>query len=312
MPFTQGKGIYQLILRFSALMIGLLSVALVLDAKANTDNESPINRDANSSQIITLWDRNYDSEYMQTQVNNLLKLSRERFGPYRLVSSEPLEQGRAFASLQDKDGIDIFIAGIDRHRENNSKVIYFPMDRGLLGFRLCLTSSENAKLNSVSNLQSLLDTGITIGSGVHWPDTEVFKKSGFNVVTSPQYENLFKMLSRDRFDCFPRSVAEVDVELKKMDPKNLVVENNLAFIYPLAEFIFLRKSDNQLHTRLDYGIKKALEDGSFHEIFFKFHANKIELYNIDERFIIRLDNISLSNEAARAIKKHGVSDGTWK
>lgn len=92
----------------------------------------------------------------------------------------------------------------------------------------------------------------------------------------------------------------------------MILENNLAFVYPLTEFIFLSKTDKELHHRLDYGIKKALENGSFHDIFFKFHANKIELYNIDQRFLIRLKNLSLSQEASLAIRKYGVMDGSWQ
>ena len=225
---------------------------------------------------MKLWYRNYRSDYMRTQVENLLMLSEHQFGTATLIASKQLEQGRAFASLEYNNEIDLFIGGIERDREKDANTIYFPIDRGVLGLRVCLIKKHNGKFNTVKNLSDLQSSPLLFGTGTHWPDTKILMHNSLKTVLSPGYENLFTMLSRNRFDCLPRSIAEIELEHEQQQLvfPDLTIEKSLVFVYPVAEFMFVSNSNEALKKRLEYGIKKSLDDGSFIRIFNRFHESK--------------------------------------
>ncbi|WP_395338320.1 hypothetical protein PN836_011265 [Ningiella sp. W23] len=273
----------------------------------NSGNAETAKAAHNDVQEIVLWNRNYDQAYMYAAISNILKLSEDKYGPVKLVSSQPLEQGRAFANVANYSGLDIFVGGINRQREADAQAIYIPIDRGLLGFRLCLIHETDQNLTDIDSVEDLVNQGVSIGLGSHWPDKEIFENSGFQTVPSPVYSSLFEMLANERFDCFTRSLSEIGFELDQKAELPIKVESEIVFIYPAAEFAFVNRDNTLLQERLRYGFEKAIEDGSYFSLFEEHHQDTMMRHSVYERKLLILQNTDLSTQAVSSINQYGLA-----
>jgi ABC-type amino acid transport substrate-binding protein len=256
---------------------------------------------------IVVWKRNFDAPYMHAALSNILALSEDKYGRASLTSSAEIEQGRAFANMATNKGIDIFVGGIDAEREATASPIYFPIDRGLLGFRLCLMHEQKKSFNDIKTLEELRARKVLFGMGTHWPDKNTFESQGFETVTSPRYESLFSMLINDRFDCFLRSLAEIGAELEQRPKMPLKIEENLVFIYPSAEFLFVSNMNPELKERLNYGFERAIENGSFFDIFKAHYQQTMQSHNVYSRKLLIMENNDVSARALKSINQYGLA-----
>lgn len=256
---------------------------------------------------IVLWERNYERPAFKQIVMLAAQYSADKYGGYSLSSSPKMEQGRAFQSLQKGQLLNVAIAGSDINREQAHHTIYVPVDRGLLGFRLCLSTANFDQLENDYSLPQIQAKRLSVGQGAHWPDKHIFLASGIAVVTSPLYENLFQMLRRSRFDCFPRSVNEIGAELARPENADLVVEDNLAFLYPLADFVFVSRTRPNIYARLKYGMQQMLRDGEFYRHFEQHYALLLAEHNFYARKLVMLKNPGLSERAREAINEFGIA-----
>jgi hypothetical protein len=195
----------------------------------------------------------------------------------------------------------------DLEKEQLARPIYVPLDRGLLGFRICLTQHNSISLNSINTPIEFKNKNLSVGLGSHWPDTLIYQQNGFKVVTSPIYESLFSMLNRKRFDCFSRSVNELDKELLQIKEHNLQIDNNIIFVYPNADFLFISPTNNQLHKRLSHGLGMAIEDESYFDIFDKHFSNVLLKHGVYERRLLIMNNEQISRQALSAINRFGIA-----
>jgi len=210
-----------------------------------------------AAEKIVVWERTFNKPFFQDTLNNLSSLTEAEFGAVTFVPSRKMEQGRAFSELL-KGNIDIFISAADSSREELAKVIYVPIDRGLLGFRVCLVNKSAQNFNAIRTPNQFIENKLTIGLGSKWPDRKVYEDNNFSVITSPVYNSLFSMLGQKRFDCFSRSVNEVDAELNQYANTNIKLDNNIVFIYPNADFIYVNPNNPRLHRRLSVGMGLSL------------------------------------------------------
>ena len=67
-----------------------------------------------------------------------LDLTVPEYGPYRLIASPPMEQGRAVKELQSGELVQIGVFAPDEERERTLLAIHVPLAKGLLGWRVCL------------------------------------------------------------------------------------------------------------------------------------------------------------------------------
>lgn len=259
-----------------------------------------------AKQTLVVWEKNYHSPFFKESLQNMVTLTDEEFGEVELVPSQKMEQGRAFAELV-KGNIDVFIGGADTDRESLANAIYVPIDRGLLGFRVCLKHSQTPPFSNIHSVEQFQETNFTIGLGTHWPDTAVYRLNGFKVITSPVYDSLFAMLRNKRFSCFSRGVNEIEGEAGRFQENSIVTDDKLIFIYPNADFIFVSPKNAKLHKRLSIGMGRSIEDYSFFDLFNKYHQDKLLKYGIYERKLLVLNNNQLSNKALSAINRFGIA-----
>ena len=183
----------------------------------------------------------------------------------------------------------------DKNKESLLKPIRIPIYKGIIGHRLCLLPPGQADmLKDIHSAEHFTNANITIGQGHDWPDTEILSSNGFNVTTSPNYDSLFKMLEKRQFDCFLRGLNEVFFELSVRPI--LELDYNLAFYYPSPAYFFVNSHNIALHARIQAGLERAHENGSFDTLFSRFHDESIQKLKLDSRTLIKLHNPLLSEQ----------------
>lgn len=265
-----------------------------------------VSQTVSSREKIVVYNRNIDNAFLEESINNMLELSAEQYGQYEIIPSADMEQARAFSELL-KGNIDIVVAAPTKERENLAKTIYVPMDRGLLGFRLCMVHAEAKPYSSINTPNQFIQQKLSIGLGSSWPDRAIFEENGFNVITSPVKESLFAMLENKRFDCFSRSVNEINIELTEFSNKLLVADKKIVFIYPNSDFMFINPKNDSIYSRISLGVGLAIENNSYYDIFDKHYGNILLENGIYERKLIFLSNNAMSPRALSAINRFGVA-----
>ena len=171
----------------------------------------------------------------------------------------------------------------------------FPIELGALSYRTCFVSPNFAisgkLIESTADLQKL-----TFGVGVGWPDTIIFKDNRFNVIELSHYDNIFKMLSGNRFDLFCRGASEVLNEYLTFNPiYKLHHDTSFTLYYQLPRFLFVHKDNKELKTRLAMGLKRAYEDGSLVELWKSRFASSVKFSNIKNRKVLTIENKRIKN-----------------
>ena len=132
---------------------------------------------------------------------------------------------------------------------------------------------------------------LTIGQGIGWGDVSVYQAAGMKVTTAP-YEDLFRMVTNDRFDLFPRGVSEAfrERDARRDQVPNLAVEQAILLYYPWPYYFFCNRKDTALAARIERGLKRMRADGSFNRIFWKYNRAAIEQARMSERRVIQIPN----------------------
>ena len=209
--------------------------------------------------------------------------------PYKIkLFPLPMLQGRALLRLENREGIDVLSTMTSIEREAKLLPIRIPIDRGLLGWRLLMIRSSDAavysKVRTVEDLKLLI-----AGQGSDWPDAQILRANGFTVNGTSNYEALFNMLDKKRFDFFPRGATEIWREIELYQPK-LMVEPTIVLRYPSAIYFFVRKSDTQLAADISDGLQKMIADGSFERLFQEHFGAMIQRSNLKGRRVFDLEN----------------------
>ncbi|KZM44337.1 hypothetical protein OA92_06620 [Marinomonas sp. SBI22] len=221
-----------------------------------------------------------------------LSKTEERYGRFELNKADiEMNQLRALKNLENKNNIDVVWTMTSIEREELLEPIRIPLLKGLLGYRVFIirkgTQPSFSAVESLSQLKAL-----SAGQGADWPDTSILKANGLTVVEASGYSILFSMLERERFDYFPRGVNEPWAEVSAHADKGLEVEKTLILQYPAPIYFFVNKDNQALAERIELGLRRAIEDGSFDIIFRNHPANK-EIFNlaeIEKRRIFKLAN----------------------
>lgn len=222
-----------------------------------------------------------------------LRLALERCGvPYRLQPvRKPIGQGRAIRDLAGlQPDISLLWSMTSEEREQQLLPVRLPMDRGLMGWRLLLIRRGDAeRFAGIRSLDAL--RRMTAGQLYDWPDTAILRANGLTVGTTSVYDSLFTMLARGRVDYFPRSVVEIQDEMRQFGAANdLMIAPGLMLRYPAANYFFVSRQNPQLAADLQRGLEKALEDGSLGVLFTSTFRQRLKPLRLAERREIALKN----------------------
>jgi len=145
--------------------------------------------------------------------------------------------------------------------------VYFPLFRGLLGYRVLLIRKEDIEKFSQIKTPSQLKELVAC-QGAHWPDSDILETNGYTVSRVVHFDAMFRMLSRKRCDYFPRAIFEGDSEQRAnaSEYPNITLFDNIILHYNFPFYYFVEKNNSALAKRLMLGLNESLKDGSFMQL----------------------------------------------
>lgn len=200
--------------------------------------------------------------------------------------------------------IDVMWAMTSVQRETEMLPIRIPIFKGLIGYRVMVIQDvkqqEFTHTTSTQQIKNMLAI-----QGKDWLDTDILRENNFKVHTSDWYDGLYKGVSKGMYDYFPRSILEPWAELKLYQHDNLVIENKHLLYYPSAMYYFVRKDNQFLAQKIEYGLTQAIKDGSFDDLLYNYpaHSNALSKSNINSRIVHRLRNPFLPKSAPLTDKR---------
>ncbi|WP_460759011.1 substrate-binding periplasmic protein [Lysobacter fragariae] len=207
-------------------------------------------------------------------------------------------QSRAL-DLVAKGTLDLAWSVTTQAREDKLRAVRFPIDRGLVGWRVLLVRRGNTA--AFAAVRGVPDLAAKLGAQGHdWPDLEILRRNGLAVAAGTTYEGLFGMLARDHIDYFPRSVAEVGDEVAAHRELPLEIEPTLLLHYPSALYFFVHPDNTALAQALEAGLERSQRDGSLERLFQQTYGAQLAALNLRSRHILALDNPLLPRETPLA------------
>ena len=187
-------------------------------------------------------------------------------GPYDVkFYPRPLSTERFLVELKNGGAVNLMWTTSNKKREQELLPIRISLLKDLNSYRIFLIrNGDQAKFDKVQSLDDLRK--LNAGLGSQWPDTDVMRENDLHVVTSLSYDSLFKMLAAKRFDYFPRGLYEVWDEAELHKDMGLEIEQHLMLYYEAPFYFFVSKTNLPLASRIERGLKMAIEDGSFDEL----------------------------------------------
>lgn len=237
-------------------------------------------------------DRRYDFHW--EILRQALELTRAKYGDFQLSPSVFMSESRQQTELIKASGkITVMFLGTSEELERTLTPIRIPVDLGLSGYFVLLIHKD--RQSSLSQVRSLKDLQkFKVGLARDWLDNRVYKHNHFQVVPGNNYDGLFLMTERKRFDIFPRSVVEVlpEWEVRRSAMPHLQIEQGLLLHYDWPMYFWFSKNRNgeNLARRAQIGMEMMLEDGSYQRIFQKHFQAWIDRLKLKDRVLIKLEN----------------------
>jgi hypothetical protein len=255
---------------------------------------------ANETDLVRFIESKKYPDLKQSYFVDLLTLaleaSKARYGDYKLqpVNIE-MAQARTSVMLQREEYIDLTWRMTSKTLEDQLQAIYFPILKGLMGYRIFLIQKNKQYLfNKNTHLSELKK--IDLGQGHNWADNDILRSNNFKVVEGGEAA-LINMLKKGRFSYFPRALHEPWLEIT--NESELTVEKYLMLQYPAPTFFFVNKQNTRLQQRLSFGLAQLLESGKFEQFFLnhKITSGILTKANVKNRTLFHLHNPLLSEKS---------------
>jgi hypothetical protein len=235
----------------------------------------------------------------------VLDASRDKYGDYQLIPvTLEMSQGRTSIMLKQEEGIDVAWRMTSKVLEKELQAIYIPMMKGLMGLRIAVIRRDDVSIFS-SNLMLTQLKSLSAGQGHDWPDSEILRHNGFDVVRG-NASSMLAMLEKSRFDYFPRALHEPWLEIA--DETKFIVEEHFLLKYPAPMYFFTSKKNQRLAQRIHYGFTNLLESGAFDDFFYH-HTVTQKIFikaNLPQRKIFTLENPLLSEKSRKTLSNKSL------
>jgi len=245
-----------------------------------------------------------------------LERTKGKWGPYAMVPSERMTEGRQAFELKQATGkLTVMYLSTTPDFEANLIPIRIPVDRNLGGYGVFLIRKEDQKrftaVRSIADLRRF-----SFGLGLGWIDVDILRANGLHVVTGSSYEGLFEMLDAGRFDVFLRGAVEVldEYDQRKRVLPHLAIEENLILYYPLPMYFWFSRNaeGRRLASRAEEGMRMMIADGTYDAIFNKYQRSKIERLRLKQRRVLRIENPNLGPETPLRDKRLWFDPQTYR
>ncbi len=254
--------------------------------------------------------------YQWRILETALERTRDTAGPYVMEPSVFMTEKRQAFELRNATGkLTVMYVDTRPDFERDLIAVHLPVDKGLVGFRVCLIRREDRpRFAAVASLDDLRK--FKFGVGVDWIDVGILKASGLEVVTGSSYDGLFEMLVHGRFDAFSRGANEVTGEYdeRRRAMPDLCIEETLCLHYPTVMYFWFSKSKEgaRLAARAEAGMRLMLDDGTYDRIFAEFYGAMIGQLRLRERKLIEIPNPNLGPETPLQDKRLWFDPQTYR
>ncbi len=200
--------------------------------------------------------------------------------------------------LLDRGDISVIDLGTSAEFESRWDAVYFPIDRGLSGYRLMFVNEELLPaFAAIRDVRTL--SGYSAAQGTDWADTAILRHAGIDVLESARFDTLFKMVDARRVDFFPLGVEEIGTFRDRYADllTHTAIEPTMALHYPFARLYFVRKGNTELETAILRGLERAFADGSFQRMFAGDPGvvKSLGIANLGNRRILEMENPYMSD-----------------
>jgi hypothetical protein len=265
-----------------ALLIGLLTLAILPSMATAEDVVKPLTF-------------GYAKDtYELALLHEALERTRHDYGGYQMrpFTEDKVSLARAIQLAIDGRLVNVLSAGIGQSAPEREMIpVPFPLDKGLLGYRIALINRHSqGRLSHVHSIEDLRQ--LRVGQGVGWGDVRIYEHEGIKVETTTDYLLLTTMLLHGRFDLYPRALYEIAPEMAERGERypDLAVEQHLLLHYSFCEAFYISRSAPRLAARLRAGLERMAGDGSFEALFTKHFGKLLADLKLRQRTVIELDN----------------------
>jgi hypothetical protein len=206
-------------------------------------------------------------------------------------SAAPMQQSRSLLLLEQGDQLDVAWTVTDEAREAKLRPIRFPIDFGLIGWRVLLVKRGDDRFAGIDSVAAL--ARLVAGQGHDWPDVSILRDNGLQVTTSSTYDGLFAMLVRGHIDYFPRALSEAVEEINTHAQLPIELERHVLIHYPSPLYFFVHPHNDALAVALEQGLERRLADGSLKVLFDAHYARDISAIGVRSRQLLELKNPDL-------------------
>lgn len=226
-----------------------------------------------------------------------LEKTKAEYGDYEFKTNQVMNFSRAIKDIENNTTPNFIfkMSYEERFKKMNLDFAQFPVDLGIVGFRICFTNAKTKKrLKAVKTLDDLKK--FTHGQGQDWADVEILRSHHFEVVTNDNYESLFLMVAAGRFDLFCRGTNEILSEYRThKNIQGLTYDESFSIEYPLPRFFYTNKKNKELIKRVQKGLIIAFNDGSLKELWRKEYMESVNFVKLKDRKIFSITNPNLKN-----------------
>lgn len=205
------------------------------------------------------------------------------------------------AAVFREKGFHIFgtVAGNQKLAQEEKVLIPAPLMKGLLGYRILIIRTADAKkfarIKSASALKQL-----RMGIPATWADAGLFRHNGYPVVEKGSFDELFTRLERGEFDYVTfgaNEVASVFAERAAHSGK-LMIEPSLLVYYPFPLVFYVSPVQPELARRVSDGLEQISKNGVLDKIFNRYYGDTLAQLGLPKRTRISLENPILPLEMA--------------
>jgi hypothetical protein len=238
--------------------------------------------------------------YQWKMLETALARTTTTHGAYTMEPALQMTEKRQEFELRNATGkLTVMYLDTTPEFERDLIAVHLPVDKGLVGYRVCLIRNEDrpmfAAIESLDDLRKL-----KFGVGADWIDVGILRANRFEVVTGSSYDGLFEMLLHKRFDVFSRGANEVasEYEQRKASMPNLGLEDTICLYYPTVMYFWFSKTKEgaRLAARVEAGMRLMIDDGTYDRIFTEFYGATIEQLGLKHRKLFRIANPFLGPE----------------
>ena len=251
----------------------ILVIALVLAVftpKPLSNDRQAADKPSGITKVVISCEENLDQGHDDYYYSRLLKLALAKtvptHGDYEIQFVPVMPINKRLLREIERGSVDVTWMPYARGLNYAVDPIKIRLLKNLSDYRVFLIRAEDTeKFSTVKSLEDLRKYKGGIGS--HWPDRQVMEENNLPLVLSMSYFNLFKMLKSNRFDYFSRGVYQVRTEVKEYTDHGIALEKYLFLRYDNPVYFYVSKNNQRLAERIETGLKLAIEDGSFNDLF---------------------------------------------